>query len=262
MADSPLPHRAKPTKPKKANASKTGDTSKKVSVSEFGTRLELAFGQVPIPADLWSKICKVLLPEEYEDSGLPSSPMVHLPHSLSRMDEYMRRAREGREICHPRDIDFADGQGVLPEYDFDRPSGTLAPKRLGGEAVDYEAQALSGEDRAELPECSDRLIRDGGEARKARQKDNGQAAVQMLRGVLSQNLRAGQSFPGRLREARVRRNWSLKRVARKAGISLGFLAKVERGEKRPSYGTLRSLAKVFGGSTLTVADILLSPWPD
>lgn len=259
MADSPLPHRVRP---KKANASKTGDNSKKVSVSEFGTRLELAFGQVPIPADLWSKICKVLLPEEYEDSGLPSSPMVHLPHSLSRMDEYMKRAREGVEICHPRDIDFADGQGVLPEYDFDRPSGTLAPKRLGGEAVGYEAQALSGEDRAELPECSDRLIRDGGEARKARQKDNGQAAVQMLRQVFNQNRPAVESFPERLRAARKRRGWTLRRVANKTGCTLQYISLIELGARRPSYGILKALAHLFGGSNLTVADILLSPWPD
>lgn len=262
MADSPLPHRVKPTKPKKANASKTGDNSKKVSVSEFGTRLELAFGQVPIPADLWSKICKVLLPEEYEDSGLPSSPMVHLPHSLSRMDEYMRRAREGREICHPRDIDFADGQGVLPEYDFDRPSGTLAPKRLGGEAVGYEAQALSGEDRAELPECSDRLIRDGGETRNTRREKSEDAVIGMLKRVFDKPDFAVESFPGRLRKARLRRRWTLKTVAKRTGYHLSYIGYIEAGSRRPTYDALKAIAHAFGGSNLTAAEILLSPWPD
>lgn len=259
MADSPL----RSPRPSRAEGE---PKPKKISVGELSTRLELAFGLVPLPVEMWGKICKVLLPEEYGDGGRAVSPMTHLPHSLSRIDAYIERASKRMEVCHPKDKDFADSEGVLPEYDFDRPSGTLAPKRLHGEAVGYEKQNLSGEGRAELPECSDRLIRDGGEAKRTRrEKDDGRAAVEMLRKVLSHEIDGkslGQTFPGRLRRAREQKNWSLKRVAKKTGLSFGFLAKVERGEKRPSYATLKAIAHLYGGSNLTAADLLLSPWPD
>ena len=58
----------------------------------------------------------------------------------------------------------------------------------------------------------------------------------------------------RLRQARLRRDFSLSRVARAAGISIGFLSAIERSQMSASIGTLRKLARFFDLNVLDFFD--------
>jgi transcriptional regulator with XRE-family HTH domain len=54
------------------------------------------------------------------------------------------------------------------------------------------------------------------------------------------------SLGGRLKEARLRRNWSQQQTAEKAGLSESSIKKVESGSARITIGAYLSLLDVFG----------------
>ena len=49
-----------------------------------------------------------------------------------------------------------------------------------------------------------------------------------------------------IRQERVKRKWSLKYVAEKAGISAEAIRLIEAGERNPSYSVLVKLENLFG----------------
>lgn len=49
----------------------------------------------------------------------------------------------------------------------------------------------------------------------------------------------------RVRALRAEKDWTLKELAAKAGISLGFLSDIERGRTNPSLDTLKALAEAL-----------------
>lgn len=65
---------------------------------------------------------------------------------------------------------------------------------------------------------------------------------------------------GRLKEARLRRNWSQQQTAEKAGLSESSIKKVERGSPRITVGAYLSLLDVFGMPT--ALDRVLAPGSD
>lgn len=86
---------------------------------------------------------------------------------------------------------------------------------------------------------------------------NAPAIVQLLKreGLvrLSQD-GAGGAIGTRLRQLRVRRGLSLARVAKAAGISVGFLSAIERSQMSASIGTLRRLARFHKTNILDFFD--------
>lgn len=51
-----------------------------------------------------------------------------------------------------------------------------------------------------------------------------------------------------LRELRTEEHKSLREVSEKAGVSLGYLSEIERGQKEPSYSVLTSIGDALGMS--------------
>ena len=64
----------------------------------------------------------------------------------------------------------------------------------------------------------------------------------------------------RLKEARLRRNWSQQQTAEKAGLSESSIKKVEAGSPRITAGAYLSLLDVFGAPT--ALDQVLAPGSD
>ena len=65
---------------------------------------------------------------------------------------------------------------------------------------------------------------------------------------------AGGAIGARLRQLRIRRGFSLARVAKAAGISVGFLSAIERSQMSASIGTLRRLARFHKTNILDFFD--------
>ena len=65
---------------------------------------------------------------------------------------------------------------------------------------------------------------------------------------------AGGAIGARLRQLRIRRGFSLARVAKAAGISVGFLSALERSQMSASIGTLRRLARFHKTNILDFFD--------
>ncbi len=65
---------------------------------------------------------------------------------------------------------------------------------------------------------------------------------------------AGGAIGARLRQLRIRRGLSLARVAKAAGISVGFLSAIERSQMSASIGTLRRLARFHKTNILDFFD--------
>ena len=59
----------------------------------------------------------------------------------------------------------------------------------------------------------------------------------------------GENLGGRLRQARLQANLSLREVARQLGVSASFVSQLENGKSQPSVATLYSLARLLGVST-------------
>lgn len=53
-----------------------------------------------------------------------------------------------------------------------------------------------------------------------------------------------------LRRLRVDRDWTQEHLAHEAGLTLGTVGKIERGEMNPSWLVIRSFATAFGISPL------------
>jgi DNA-binding transcriptional MerR regulator/mannose-6-phosphate isomerase-like protein (cupin superfamily) len=87
---------------------------------------------------------------------------------------------------------------------------------------------------------------------------NAPAIVHLLKtkGLLRAGARRpkGSSIGSRLRRLRRERRHSLAQVARAAGISVGFLSALERGQMSASVGTLRRLANFYGLNILALFD--------
>jgi len=88
---------------------------------------------------------------------------------------------------------------------------------------------------------------------------NAPAIVHMLKtqGLLSPASRAGAKASPvgpRLRRLRLRRGYSLARVAHAAGVSVGFLSALERGQMSASVATLRRLARFYRLNILSLFD--------
>jgi transcriptional regulator with XRE-family HTH domain len=88
---------------------------------------------------------------------------------------------------------------------------------------------------------------------------NAPAIVEVLKrqGRLRRSAPASASPGGlgpRLRQARLRRQLSLARVAAAAGISVGFLSALERSQTSASIGTLRRLVHFYGLNVLDFFD--------
>jgi hypothetical protein len=241
---------------------------KSIAINDLVSRLELAYADLELPADVFARLCLAILPEEYSDNGRPPSPLSDraLPHTSRRIRELAERYKHRQHLFRSDDPDADDGEGILLEpITLDNPSGALAPKSRWDKAlkedvlVEYTYQQLRGSERAELPECSDRCIREGD---LKREKDGAKATVELLRTIFDSKRDAVKTFPDRLREARRRRRWPLRVVAKKSGYTQAHLSLLERGRRYPSYDTLQCLAEVYGGSNLTVAEMLLTAWPD
>ncbi|MGA8223733.1 MAG: cupin domain-containing protein [Candidatus Acidiferrales bacterium] len=88
---------------------------------------------------------------------------------------------------------------------------------------------------------------------------NAPAIVHMLKtqGLLSTSGRSGAKanlVGPRLRRLRLQRAYSLARVAHAAGVSVGFLSALERGQMTASVATLRRLARFYRISILSLFD--------
>jgi DNA-binding transcriptional MerR regulator/quercetin dioxygenase-like cupin family protein len=88
---------------------------------------------------------------------------------------------------------------------------------------------------------------------------NAPAIVHMLKsqGLLPSSGRARvqpSSIGPRLRRLRLRRGYSLARVARAANVSVGFLSALERGQMSASVSTLRRLARFYRLNILSLFD--------
>jgi transcriptional regulator with XRE-family HTH domain/mannose-6-phosphate isomerase-like protein (cupin superfamily) len=57
-----------------------------------------------------------------------------------------------------------------------------------------------------------------------------------------------ENLGGRLRQARLQANLSLREVARQLGVSASFVSQLENGKSQPSVATLYSLARLLGVS--------------
>ena len=57
-----------------------------------------------------------------------------------------------------------------------------------------------------------------------------------------------ETLGGRLRQARLQANLSLREVARQLGVSASFVSQLENGKSQPSVATLYSLARLLGVS--------------
>ena len=244
-------------------AGRSAGQPKTIAVSELIDRLELAYSSLELTPEQYARLCLTVLPEEYSDSGRPLSPLKALPNSSRRIQELAERVAARQQAFRPDDPDVPDELGILLErIGPGNPSGALAPKSRHNKDTDeddlvsYDYRLLRGQDRADLPECSDRRIREGDLWRK---KDNGEALVALFRQVLPKIPGGGNTFPTRLREARTRRKWSLGQLARRTGLHRAFLSRLERGLRMPTYDVLRRLARVF---VVDIADMILTTWPD
>jgi DNA-binding transcriptional MerR regulator/mannose-6-phosphate isomerase-like protein (cupin superfamily) len=65
---------------------------------------------------------------------------------------------------------------------------------------------------------------------------------------------ASHAIGGHLRQLRLQRGLSLAEVARKVGVSLGFLSALERSQMSASVGTLRKLARFYKTNILDFFD--------
>jgi DNA-binding transcriptional MerR regulator/quercetin dioxygenase-like cupin family protein len=90
---------------------------------------------------------------------------------------------------------------------------------------------------------------------------NARAIVELLKrqGLLSSRRKppvnaAHAGLGPRLRQARTQKGWSLARVAKTVGISVGFLSALERSQMSASVGTLRRLARHFDLNVLDFFD--------
>lgn len=88
---------------------------------------------------------------------------------------------------------------------------------------------------------------------------NAPAIVHMLKtqGLLSTTARSGAKanlVGPRLRRLRLQRAYSLARVANAAGVSVGFLSALERGQMTSSVATLRRLARFYRINILSLFD--------
>ena len=58
----------------------------------------------------------------------------------------------------------------------------------------------------------------------------------------------------KLRQARLEHDLTLRDAADKAGISYGYLAKIERSEVAPGFAVIQALAKLYGLSLDKLAE--------
>src|SRR3712207_8306453 len=65
----------------------------------------------------------------------------------------------------------------------------------------------------------------------------------------------GENLGGRLRQARLQANLSLREVARQLGVSASFVSQLETGNSQPSVATLFSLARLLGVSIDRLFDV-------
>lgn len=84
------------------------------------------------------------------------------------------------------------------------------------------------------------------------------AVVHLLRtqGLLKRTAQRSKASPvgERLRKLRLRRGYPLARVAKAAGVSVGFLSALERGHMSASVSTLRRLARFYRMNILSLFD--------
>lgn len=84
------------------------------------------------------------------------------------------------------------------------------------------------------------------------------AVVHLLKtqGLLKSTARHAKASPvgDRLRRLRLARGYSLARVAKAAGVSVGFLSALERGHMSASVSTLRRLARFYRMNILSLFD--------
>lgn len=85
---------------------------------------------------------------------------------------------------------------------------------------------------------------------------NAPAIVQMLRrdGLVRHDSNGSAAIGVHLRQLRTSRRFSLARVAKAVGISVGFLSALERSQMSASVGTLRKLARFFKTNILDFFD--------
>jgi len=50
----------------------------------------------------------------------------------------------------------------------------------------------------------------------------------------------------KIKERRKAKGWRLRNLSKESGVSITFLARIERGERSPSATTLRKIAKLLG----------------
>jgi DNA-binding transcriptional MerR regulator/quercetin dioxygenase-like cupin family protein len=103
-----------------------------------------------------------------------------------------------------------------------------------------------------------RLLKRAQQLRRSRGM-NAPAIVHMLKsqGLLRHSVRSrlkASPVGPRLRRLRLQQGYSLARVARRAGVSVGFLSALERGQMSASVATLRRLARFYKLNILALFD--------
>lgn len=78
-------------------------------------------------------------------------------------------------------------------------------------------------------------------------------------GAAQPNSITADPFSDRLRAARIRRRWSQKELARRAGVATKDILHFEEGFSRPSFDRLRRLANSLEVSTDYLLGIVIAP---
>lgn len=267
-AQSPAPG-AKP--PRKQDEAVWRKIPQALTAKVLAARLELLYASLRLPAELHAQICLAVFPEAYAAGARSPSPLTSPPNSTRRLLDLHERAKSHQELFRDGDCDVPEDRAILVRpITQEHSSGTLAPKfrRKKGteekEMVEYEYAPMRGEGRANLPDCSDRCIREGDlrherEAARAEARPGLEATVELLKEVFEQPKDVVQTFPARLRRARKKRGWGLKVLARKTGYTMAYLAMLERGKRRPSLEALEALATAYHASA---DEMVLTHWPD
>ena len=64
----------------------------------------------------------------------------------------------------------------------------------------------------------------------------------------------GQKLGKRIRSIRQRKEWTLEKLAERAGMHVTYLSSIERGHRNPTLNVLASLAR---GLAVTLSDLLV-----
>jgi hypothetical protein len=85
-----------------------------LSLKELDRRIEDAIGRIGLELDEVEELQRCLIPEWYEDEGLPDSPTAEMPGTIAKMQSAQGRAFARQALFHPGDADDPLDRGYLP----------------------------------------------------------------------------------------------------------------------------------------------------